>query len=327
MARTLLSALSAAQRLSDCMLPHFPLTSDTYAMTIGARPLGGSPLIEVDALHYRDEIALKERILAADHRYYYRELPGSEAAQWETLALVLRDMAAHASERFHLTVQGERWTWRNRLLGCETSFTYGDPASLPQTPLDWAGRQVQEDLILLAGDTAAGLPLVAGQLCFGNGWCLEDKLGRPLLEVHSPVPGYADQVGRSTDLLMERLKPARPVFRVNWSIKASPQLDASPRHRAFFAAAKQGVTAANAGERLWLRVERQGLAKLPQTGAIVFTLHTYQQPIAELVADHEHARRLRGVLRTAPPALLAYKGIEPVAAALAEYLDSHLFHS
>lgn len=298
---------------------YFPLDTDTHSMMVGARPLAGLPLIEVDRPLYAEEIALKRSILAEDRRYYAQALPGSEAAQWEALALVLRDMAAHDPASFALEEQGERWTWRNRLLGVEERFTYGDASSMPILPIDWAGGQVQEDLIVLGPQP--GAPLIAGQLCFGNGWCLDDKIGVPLLAIHDPVPGYAERVGRPTDLLMERLKPDRPVWRLNWSVKASPQLDAATRHAEALAALKQGITPANAGDRCWFRVERQGLAKLPATGAVLFTIHTYQQPVAELAQDPERARRLLGVLRTAPPDLLAYKGMAPFTEALIGYLE------
>jgi len=36
-------------------------------------------------------------------------------------------------------------------LGETTTFTPGDAATLPLAPLDWVGRQVQEDLLVLDG--------------------------------------------------------------------------------------------------------------------------------------------------------------------------------
>ena len=53
---------------------------------------------------------------------------------------------------------GDRWTWETRMLGGRAAFRFGDRGSLPREPLDWVGRQVVEDLIVLSGDAAAGFP-------------------------------------------------------------------------------------------------------------------------------------------------------------------------
>lgn len=106
--------------------------------------------------------------------------------------------------------EGGRWHWRNALLGTDSRFVPGDAESLPLASLDQVGRQVQEDLLVLDG-AREGFPLVAGQRCFPSGWCLDQKLGRPLLEVHAPVPRFTEQVGAATLRLMEGLKPGRTV--------------------------------------------------------------------------------------------------------------------
>ena len=77
----------------------------------------------------------------------------------------------------------------------------------------------------------------------------------------------------------------------------------------------------NPGERCFLRLERQTLSRLPATRAILFTIHTYNIPIAAVAADPDHARRLAGNLRTMPPALQRYKGLDRYADALLAYLD------
>jgi len=46
-----------------------------------------------------------------------------------------------------------------------------------------------------------------------------------------------------------------------------------------------GITAANAGDRLFVRCERETLRRLPETGAIVFTIGVYRCPLAALSDD------------------------------------------
>lgn len=285
-------------------------------MQMGIQPLGPRPLIEVDFAQYITEIAHKHQLLAIHGAYYSETLPGNEAAEWEVVGLVLHDLARHHPEHFALDIEGGVWHWQNHVLQTESRFHFGDSGDLP-APLDWVGRQVQEDLLVLAGEEP--FPLVGGQLCFPNMWSLNEKIGQPFLEIHSPVPQFAATLGRSSSLLMARLKPDRPVWRLNWSIKTNDWLDLSMRHAAADERSKHAVSPENAGESCWLRVERQGLARLPASGAVLFTIHTYLSRIADLAP--EHIQRLLGVLRSAPADMLAYKGITPFAEPLCAYLE------
>ncbi len=304
------------------MLPYFPFDQDRYAMALGVRALRDDEfLIEVDELHYRDELALKASLLAAAPGVRVAAEPGTHPLQWEAVTEVLPRMARQSPQHFALTVEGNRWHWRNHLLGTEATFIPGEPTSLPLAPLDWLGRQVQEDLLLLDGKRE-GLPLVAGQLCFPSGWCLADKLGRSLLAVHAPVPDFAEKLGTATLRLMSSLKPGRPVTRVNWAFTVTDRLDLEPgtlpNHHPLF----QGITAHNAGQRCFLRLERQTLTLLPRTGAILFTLHTYRAPIATEAATPARRRRLAAVLRSVPPDTAAYKRLTPFLAPLLAHLDA-----
>jgi hypothetical protein len=306
------------------VLPYFPFDTDEYALTMNARALAVDCLIEVEPSRYRAELAEKDAILATDYRYYYQAPPETEAMQWESIALLLPNMARHHPQHFALRSAGDRWTWTNRLLGTVTAFTLGDPGTLPLPPLDWLGRQVQEDLILMAEDGATGTPLVAGHLCFGAGWCLDDKMGRSFLAIHAPVPLFAERIGRSSDLLMQRMKPGHPTARVGWSISTSDSLNRAPAVANKWRQDVSTITADNAGERCYLRLERQTLSRLPETRAILFTIHTYLAPIAEVIAADApaRARRLANTLRTAPEEFLRYKGITQFYEPLVSYLEA-----
>lgn len=302
--------------------PFLTLPEDAYRMAIGARPLGGEHLIEIDTDHYLPELALKHQILSSDLRYYSQALPDSQPAQWEALGLVLSSLAQQYPQQFQLDQEGELWHWHNHVTDTHTTFRYGVDSDLPHAPLDWAGRQVQEDLLLLSADAASGFPLIAGQLCFANRWCLDDKLGRPFIAIHDPVPGFAEQIGRSSSLLLERLKAERPVWRLNWSILATGELNRATRFGHELDGDREGVNAQNAGQRCFFRTERQTLARLPQTNAILFTVHTYIAPIARLVADAAFRAKLLGVLQTTPPAMIDYKGMAIFIAPLLAYLEA-----
>ena len=254
---------------------HFPLDGSPYAMSLGVRPLLAEPRLEFDA----GQIALKKQLLAAHPSFHFQALPGTEPLQQEA-----------AKE-----------------LGFADAPT--------ENALDWVGRQVAEDLLLLSD--ASGWPLVAGQLCFPNDWCLAEKLGCSLFEVHAPVPGFAQRVGDPTLKLFDKLKPERPIWRVNWAVKVTGRLDLPPNIDATFEASKQEVTATNAGHRCYFRLERQTLSRLPS--GILFTVKTSVAPIHTLSAPERQALAI--TLRTAPPEILAYKGLTPFAAPLLTYLN------
>nr|WP_211193697.1 DUF3445 domain-containing protein [Pyxidicoccus fallax] len=303
-------------------MPYFPFEQDTFALSLGVHALRQDEhLIEVDAPHYAEEVALKARLLAAGHGARSQAMPGTEPLQWETVTVLLPVMARQAPEHFALEVEDGRWRWRNLLLGTETRFTPEDAASLPQAPLEWLGRQVQEDLLLLDG-TREGFPLVAGLLCFPSGWHLGEKLGKSLLDVHVPVPGFNAKLGPSTLKLMEGLKAGRSVTRCNWAITVTERLDLEPWTFPEWTHLYEGITPENAGERCFLRLERQTLTRMPRTGAILFTIHTYRAPVADEVKDSARRQRFARVLRSVPADSAAYKRITPVREPLLAFLEA-----
>ena len=76
---------------------------------------------------------------------------------------------------------------------------------------------------------------------------------------------------------------------------------------------------------MWLRVERQTLRKLPQTGAIAFTVRILQCPLAQLAASPALNRQLLhevGRLKVESPAMYEYKSMASLAAPVSAYLRS-----
>jgi dimethylamine monooxygenase subunit A len=300
--------------------PYFPLTDDTYGMAVGARPLDGAALIEVDPQMYYDELVLKWTQLAESPGRYVQALPDTEAMQWEAAELLLHDMARCYPRYFTLEQEGELIRWRNNLLNTAETLRLYDSSSLPYPVLEWLGRQVQEDLLLLDVGRE-GVPLVAGLLCFASGWELSEKLNQSFLQIHDPVPQFNANIGRPSQLLMERLKPERPVWRVNWTIKAFNQLNLPPSISKALTPLKHSIMAENAGERCYFRSERQTLSRLPRSQGVLFTIRTYQIRIDELVQVAGWGERLLNVLRSTPAETLNYKGMALFAEALMGWLE------
>ena len=280
-----------------------------YWMMMGLIALKWPDWFEVD-----DELpawlAEKDRLLADERGQVLAALPGSEAAQAELLEL----MAAHLAEH-HAPTHGREGD-AIRVVPAARLVPLADRS----TPaIERAARLVQEDLCLMQQDGAGSWVLTAACVCFPTRWNLAAKIGRPLDAIHAPVPGFADRVGPAVARFFDRLRADRPVWRLNWSIVDDPALFQPGGHGRTEPVA--GVTAANAGERLWLRVERQTLARLPQTGAVLFGIRIHRHPLGALAGRPAAARRLAEAARTMPADLQRYKSLPAFADALLGWLD------
>ncbi|HHC29817.1 MAG TPA: DUF3445 domain-containing protein [Rhodobacterales bacterium] len=153
-------------------------------------------------------------------------------------------------------------------------------------PLATAGRLVQEDLVLLEkrgeGAASGGEHVLTGAvLCFPASWTLAQKHGRPLAAIHGPVADYGGDMARRVQRLLDGLQPGRPIWRANALVYADPELH-QPRREGEARALPPGTAR-------WLRSERQVLARLPKTGAVAFTIHTFVVPF-EALNDEDRAR-------------------------------------
>ncbi len=138
-----------------------------------------------------------------------------------------------------------------------------------------------EDLALLlpAGPSHR---LVAAAIAFPTDWDLPAKIGHPLPAIHAPIPTYGEKLSAGVDHVFANLAPGRMLIRANWNVVESDVLRYLPGNRALDRF--DHVTAANAGQTLFVRVERQGLRRLPVSGAALFTIGIYVEPLANLPA-------------------------------------------
>ena len=278
-------------------------------------------LLDIEPDHFAAPAALKAAILKSDVPYYCLCPPDAEGLAWEALELLLVGAARDWPQFFALDWAASMWTWTHKLFGETTRFRPGEGGTLPLPPLEWLGRQFQEDLVLMAAGDGGEPVCAAGTLCFGSGWCLGDKIGKPFLAAHAEVPGFEGLAGRASDLLLRRLKPCRPVARWNWTLPATGRLNLAPALASEWGGAGGIVTPENAGDRCFLRAERQTLSRLPRTGGILFMIHTYLTPLSQAVADPKDRRALLAHVHSLPPAMIAYRGMTEYADALMDYLE------
>lgn len=274
---------------------HTPYDGSHKAFQIGLKPLDVANWLDVDGEldAYLDE---KQRLGAQRFDDVFAAEAGTESAQAELLAIVAAHLPHHFAGRYQRS--GDAIIVGNRRIELDSTAP----------PLWTAARLVQEDLVLMRkGET--GWRLAAAALCFPSSWRLADKFGRPMHEVHGPVPGFGAGT-RPAELIarmFDNLRPEQPMIRWNWSLFGDEKLyhpeSSHPRGRF-----GDGPRA----DRVVFRVERQTLRKLPVSGDIVFTIRIYLDPIARLEAHPGGAvvaAALIAQLHELSPEQADYKGL------------------
>lgn len=244
---------------------HDHLPSAPWMAEATRRLPGLQPLNDTEGWLLRDEafagqMALRDRLVAERRGEVIATLPGADAAVAELYAEVVRILDG----REGYANSGDAIT---RPDGVEVTLEAGDP-------LGTMARLVQQDLCVLEKrDGAAEHVLSAAMLCFPASWTLAEKLGRGMVAIHDPVADYDGGMARRVQRVFDHLRVGAPIWRQNAMIYADPALH---QPRSVDAPRLDRVGGS------YLRSERQVLMRLPRTGAVVFSIHTYLVSLASL---------------------------------------------
>ena len=287
-----------------------PFTPGPFRMAMGLTSCPPDAVIEIDSL-YDAEMAERREHLAIRHTDVFAITPASAPARDELLALLPEVLTRCHADWF--TRKGS--LLRNRLTG-----EVWDLAAPDHDPLELCGRLVQEDLCLI--DPSGPAPLLsAAVLCAPSRWRLSEKIGRPLAEVHGPVPLYAAHLAAPVDRFMAALRPGRVAERMNWGVLddgALYQEEGTGR-----TAHDPSITLETVPDRLFLRVERQTLMRLPATGFVLFAIRVHSYPLARVLAVPGAARDLAAAVEALPDSMATYKSLLPFRNALLACLSRH----
>lgn len=194
-------------------------------------------------------------------------------------------------------------------LTCDAQAT----APVPQAPgetLLTLGRVWEPDIVWMHPDSNGTYRLTGGVVCFPSSWALREKLGRPMAEVHAPVPGLNEALGRQIDTFLHRTSPGAVWRRENWSLSRDGELNHHPSRQ------RPRLDATITVQEVWLRLEHQLLMKLPQSGSVLFGIRIEVVPVSELMQDMEATTRLARLVATMSEEAAAYKGLATAREAL-----------
>lgn len=250
-------------------LPHAPWADPVGRKLPGTRAAGPDDWLQTDEA-YAGQMALRDRLIGAERHRVIACLPEAAEAAAELLEAALERLARLPGHRIsdgHL----------NRPDGVAVTLDRADPMAT-------LGRIAQSDLCIL--QSRAGEHVLTGAaLCFPAGWTLSEKLGRPMTRIHAPVRSYDPAIAARIQRMFDNLKPGRPIWRANAHRSHDPTLF-RPRREA-------DPRPPEAPDPPYVRSERQVLFRLPRTGAIVFSIHTFMvrrssltPAQAEALAEH-----------------------------------------
>lgn len=239
-------------------LPHVPWMDPRTRRLPGILPLEEEDWLRVDEA-FAGQMAVRDRLIASARDRVHALLSEGRAAAEELYAAVLARLRQAPGYQI-----------------ADDAVTRPDGVRVPlqgDQPLLTLGRLVQEDLCLMQPDGAGEHRLTGAILCFPASWMLAEKIGKPLTGIHVPVPGYEGDLARRVQRLFDAIRPGQGLWRMNALVYDDPTLH-QPR--------REGTSRPRPVEGRYMRCERQCLVRLPVTGAVLFSIHTYVVPVAAL---------------------------------------------
>lgn len=195
---------------------------------------------------------------------------------------------------------------------------WGAVIDVGQTPFEQLlalGRAWEPDFVWMHPSADGVHRLVGGVVCFPSSWALQEKLGRAMSEVHGPVPGLNDALGRQIETFLTKQDPGAGWRRENWGLSRDAELNHHPSRP------RRRLDANITVEEVWVRLEHQLLLKLPRSGSVLFGIRVEVVPFVNVIADEQAARCFARMLSTLTSASAAYKEVSTAGPALIAMLQ------
>ena len=280
-------------------LPRYlPHVKHPEVLLMGLSPLRGGNWIETD-----NHLGRYQR-----HKRLYREQYGERAYRCSASSIGAQQELKELLRHHLIAEQPDLYHWKGQSMQCPAG-------ELPlvansEEPLWDCSMWVADDLVLME-EIDGEYCLTAASLCCPSHWKLEEKFGRSMREIHDPIPGFHEALTPSVDRFFSHLRAEHPVVRFNWSIQGHDSLSQRPEQE----------VPIDADSLLYYRTERQWLVRLPESGAIAFTIRVYLHPLETLAEFPGALGALFQAIDATPPLLSEYKGFADLSPALVRYAE------
>ena len=252
------------------MTPQHRPWEDSADFQIGLKPISPSEWLEGGEI---EPAGRKDPLMASRRGLVWAEAQGSRPGQAEVLELVEAALGP-------------------------------SPVARGLPPLWAAARRTPDDLCLMEKRDGQWR-LTALSLCAGGFFTADEVIGRSLAELHTPVSRVAERFLARVERVFEGLRPGLVLERRNWTLLNSEALH-TPSSEPIRAQIDE-IDPARAAQALNLRVERQTLRRLPETGGALFTIRVWLSPLSSLAFQPQRKEAFAQAWRTATPELRAYK--------------------
>ena len=275
---------------------HTPYKNGEEVVKVGLEPIEEAEWLEIDNL-FDSEIELKKKLYESHYKEVHQELDLSFKSQQELLEV----LKAHLKQYYP----------SHKITATETS-----------SPLKSASMMVQEDLVLMIPEEEKYF-LGAASLCAPSNWSLKEKFNDSLIDLHKYVPSYEKKIGNRVNNIFNKLPNDRIFQRFNWSIYEDASLFQPVKSKSLVERSKT-ITDKNAGDRLFIRVERQTIRRLPKTQAIAFTIRVHVDPLSSIKEDLLLVKGLKKTLKNLSQGMKKYKSVDQIESPLIGWLDKKI---
>lgn len=279
-----LGSRSGIRRSLPIPTEYLPTAVDAARLRVGARTLPDDQWVSVPDDDWAPTLAMKQQLL----RDRYGEVVGYDECA--------KDACEEAAR------------------GILESFNVSPSDQEGIDALIDAAAAVADDLCILIPDENGVARLRAAVLCSPNRWRLAEKLGGTMTQIHAPVARYEEDLRSPVDAVITRLHPDRSLWRVNWGIANHPSL--------FQPDIPPATPEMNPAD-MWVRAEWQTLRRLPETGAVLFTIRTFVESARDFFErEYDIVHGFADLISKLPDDVAQYKSIAPYRDALYAYFDT-----
>ncbi|KAF8842564.1 hypothetical protein BDN67DRAFT_899178 [Paxillus ammoniavirescens] len=286
-----------------------------YHQNMSLKKLEPDWWIELES-SYCERIAQRKKLHVEHGKLVIDELPGSQEASRECMEMVIQYICQRYPNQFHY----DNWTgvFSNNILGTKVDIS-------TVHPLLFLLDHVPEDFLITQEDPDTGLYVLrAAVSCSAVGWNIGQKMGRPLHQIHGPVPDYKEKMAFSMDRqrtslafvdlvpnqvlhrFFSKLPCDKPIQRGSWGLEVGEPLFVQTAEAEW--SVRQTQDPDLSLSNIYLRVDWQTLRRMPKSRAIVFNFKALFTPVTDFRREPYIPKLVLKVLLEGKKSIIEYKG-------------------